>query len=119
MLATFMEVLDTTVVNVSIPHIAGDLASTNEEGTWVVTSYLVSNAIVLPISGWLANYLGRKRLLLLCVAGFTVLRIDKQTRCRSGLGGANVCVPVLVVTYFVAGLQTSVGATTVTFGIGG
>ena len=72
MLATFMEVLDTTVVNVSIPHIAGNLASTNEEGTWVVTSYLVSNAIVLPISGWLARYLGRKRLLLTCVAGFTV-----------------------------------------------
>jgi DHA2 family multidrug resistance protein len=72
MLATFMEVLDTTVVNVSIPHIAGNLASTNEEGTWVVTSYLVSNAIVLPISGWLANHIGRKRLLLTCVAGFTV-----------------------------------------------
>ena len=71
MLATFMEILDTTVVNVSIPHIAGNLASTVEEGTWVVTSYLVSNAIILPISGWLANYLGRKRLLLLCVAGFT------------------------------------------------
>jgi DHA2 family multidrug resistance protein len=72
MLATFMEVLDTTVVNVSIPHIAGNLASTNEEGTWVVTSYLVSNAIVLPISGWLANHFGRKRLLLICVGGFTV-----------------------------------------------
>ena len=72
MLATFMEVLDTTVVNVSIPHIAGNLAATNEEGTWVVTSYLVSNAIVLPISGWLANHMGRKRLLLLCVGGFTV-----------------------------------------------
>jgi MFS transporter, DHA2 family, multidrug resistance protein len=72
MLATFMEVLDTTVVNVSIPHIAGNLASTNEEGTWVVTSYLVSNAIVLPISGWLANRMGRKRLLLTCVAGFTL-----------------------------------------------
>jgi len=72
MLATFMEVLDTTVVNVSIPHIAGNLASTNEEGTWVVTSYLVSNAIILPISGWLANHFGRKRLLLTCVAGFTV-----------------------------------------------
>ena len=67
-----MEVLDTTVVNVSIPHIAGNLASTNEEGTWVVTSYLVSNAIVLPISGWLANHFGRKRLLLACVAGFTI-----------------------------------------------
>jgi len=72
MLATFMEVLDTTVVNVSIPHIAGNLAATNEEGTWVVTSYLVSNAIVLPISGWLANHIGRKRLLLVCVGGFTI-----------------------------------------------
>jgi DHA2 family multidrug resistance protein len=72
MLATFMEVLDTTVVNVSIPHIGGSLAATNEEGTWVVTSYLVSNAIVLPISGWLANRMGRKRLLLACVAGFTL-----------------------------------------------
>lgn len=72
MLATFMEILDTTVVNVSIPHIAGNLAATVEEGTWVVTSYLVSNAIVLPISGWLANYIGRKKLLLACVAGFTV-----------------------------------------------
>ena len=72
MLATFMEVLDTTVVNVSIPHIAGNLAATNEEGTWVVTSYLVSNAIVLPISGWLANHIGRKRLLLMCVGGFTI-----------------------------------------------
>ena len=72
MLATFMEILDTTVVNVSIPHISGNLASTNEEGTWVVTSYLVANAIVLPISGWLANHFGRKRLLLTCVAGFTL-----------------------------------------------
>jgi DHA2 family multidrug resistance protein len=72
MSATFMELLDTTVVNVSIPHIAANLASTVEEGTWVVTSYLVSNAIILPISGWLARYLGRKRLLLVCVTGFTL-----------------------------------------------
>ena len=72
MLATFMEVLDTTVVNVSIPHIAGNLAATVEEGTWVVTSYLVSNAIILPMSGWLANHIGRKKLLLTCVAGFTL-----------------------------------------------
>lgn len=72
MSATFMELLDTTVVNVSIPHIAGNLASTVEEGTWVVTSYLVSNAIILPMSGWLARYLGRKRLLLICVTGFTL-----------------------------------------------
>ena len=67
-----MELLDTTVVNVSIPHIAGNLAATVEEGTWVVTSYLVANAIVLPMSGWLARYLGRKKLLLLCVGGFTL-----------------------------------------------
>ncbi len=72
MMATFMEILDTTVVNVSIPHIAGNLAATVEEGTWVVTSYLVSNAIILPMSGWLARYLGRKKLLLLCVGGFTL-----------------------------------------------
>jgi MFS transporter, DHA2 family, multidrug resistance protein len=72
MLATFMEILDTTVVNVSIPHIAGNLAATVEEGTWVVTSYLVSNAVILPMSGWLANHVGRKRLLLGCVAGFTL-----------------------------------------------
>jgi MFS transporter, DHA2 family, multidrug resistance protein len=72
MLATFMEVLDTTVVNVAIPHISGNVGATLEEGTWVVTSYLVSNAIILPISGWLARYMGRKRLLLTCVAGFTV-----------------------------------------------
>jgi len=72
MLATFMEVLDTTVVNVSIPHIAGNLSATYEEGTWVVTSYLVANAIILPMSGWLASYFGRRRMLLFCVAGFTL-----------------------------------------------
>ena len=72
MLATFMEVLDTTVVNVSIPHIAGNLSATYEEGTWVVTSYLVANAIVLPMSGWLASYFGRRKMLLFCVAGFSL-----------------------------------------------
>ena len=70
MLATFMEVLDTTVVNVSIPHISGNLSATTDEGTWVVTSYLVSNAIILPMSGWLANYFGRRRMLMISVAGF-------------------------------------------------
>src|SRR5580700_6520307 len=72
MLATFMEILDTTVVNVSIPHMAGNLGATVEEGTWVVTSYLVSNAIILPMSGWLANRFGRRRILLTCVTGFTL-----------------------------------------------
>ena len=72
MLGTFMEVLDTTVVNVSLPHIAGSLSATVDEATWVLTSYLVSNAIILPMTGWLANYFGRKRILLLSVGGFTV-----------------------------------------------
>ena len=72
MLATFMEILDTTVVNVSVPHIAGNLGATVDEGTWVVTSYLVSNAIILPMSGWLANRFGRRRMLMLCVGGFTL-----------------------------------------------
>src|SRR6201993_228482 len=72
MFATFMEVLDTTVVNVSLPHIAGNLSSTPEEATWALTSYLVANAIILPMTGWLANYFGRKRLLMASVAGFTV-----------------------------------------------
>src|SRR5947207_3075017 len=71
MLGTFMEVLDTTVVNVSLPHIAGNLSASTEEATWVLTSYLVANAIVLPLTGWLANYFGRRRLLLLSVGGFT------------------------------------------------
>src|SRR2546429_9116970 len=71
MFSTFMEVLDTTVVNVSLPHIAGNLSVTPEEATWALTSYLVANAIVLPITGWLANYFGRKRLLMSAVVGFT------------------------------------------------
>ena len=75
MLATFMEILDTTVVNVSIPHIAGNLSASVEEGTWVVTSYLVANAIILPMSGWLANHFGRRRTLLTCVIGFTLASV--------------------------------------------
>src|ERR671923_284853 len=71
MFATFMEVLDTSVVNVSLPHIAGNLSATIDEATWVVTSYLVANAIVLPMTGWLAGMFGRKNLLMLSVIGFT------------------------------------------------
>src|SRR5262250_3979 len=71
MLATFMEVLDTSVVNVSLPHIAGSLSATIDEATWTVTSYLVANAIILPMTGWLASTFGRKRLLMLSVVGFT------------------------------------------------
>jgi DHA2 family multidrug resistance protein len=71
MFATFMEVLDTTVVNVSLPHIAGSLSATIDEATWALTSYLVANAIILPMTGWLASMFGRKRLLMLSVVGFT------------------------------------------------
>lgn len=71
MFATFMEVLDTTVVNVSLPHIAGNLSATIDEATWVLTSYLVANAIILPMTGWLASTFGRKRLMMAAVVGFT------------------------------------------------
>lgn len=72
MSSAVMEVLDTSVVNVSMPHIAGSLSSTVEEATWVLTSYIVANAIILPITGWLANYMGRRRLLMTVVTGFTL-----------------------------------------------
>ncbi|HET7209730.1 MAG TPA: DHA2 family efflux MFS transporter permease subunit [Terriglobales bacterium] len=72
MSSTFMEVLDTTVVNVSLPHIAGNLSATVDEATWTLTSYLVANAIILPMTGWLANNFGRKRLLMASVTGFTI-----------------------------------------------
>jgi MFS transporter, DHA2 family, multidrug resistance protein len=70
-LAAFMEVLDTSIANVALPHIAGSVGASNDESTWVLTSYLVANAIVLPITGWLVGVLGRKRLLLICIATFT------------------------------------------------
>ncbi|HVY41068.1 MAG TPA: DHA2 family efflux MFS transporter permease subunit [Polyangia bacterium] len=71
-MATFMEVLDTSIANVSLPHIAGNLSVSQDEGTWVLTSYLVSNAVVLPISGWIASKVGRKRFYMTCVVLFTV-----------------------------------------------
>ncbi|HEY4066902.1 MAG TPA: DHA2 family efflux MFS transporter permease subunit [Burkholderiaceae bacterium] len=70
-LATFMEVLDTTIANVSLRHIAGGLGSSQDESTWILTSYLISNAIILPVSGWLATLIGRKRFYMICVALFT------------------------------------------------
>ena len=71
MMAVFMEVLDTSIANIALPHIAGSLSATPEEATWVLTSYLVANAIVLPMTGWLGNYFGRKRVLLTCIVLFT------------------------------------------------
>src|SRR3979490_3362776 len=71
MFATFMEVLDTTVVNVSLPDTAGPRSVTIDEATWALTSYLVANAISLPMTGWLASVFGRKNLLMMSVVGFT------------------------------------------------
>src|ERR1700739_4544636 len=71
MLATFMEVLDTSIAAVSLPYIAGSLSATNDEATWVLTSYLVANAVVLPASGWLSLRFGRKRFLIVCILIFT------------------------------------------------
>ena len=72
MLATFLEVLDTSVANVALPHISGDLSAGVDESTWVLTSYLVSNAIVLPLTGWLSSLFGRRRFFMVCVAIFTI-----------------------------------------------
>jgi DHA2 family multidrug resistance protein len=99
MFATFMEVLDTTVVNVSLPHIAGSLSATPEEATWALTSYLVANAIVLPMTGWLANYFGRKRLLMTAVVGFTS---------ASFLCGLAPNLPLLVIFRILQGLSGGV-----------
>ena len=75
MLATFMEVLDTSVANVALPHIAGSLAASTDEATWVLTSYLVSNAIILPAAAWLGGMVGRKRLLMSCIVLFTIASV--------------------------------------------
>ena len=72
MLATVMEVLDTSVANVALPHIAGNLSATTEEATWVLTSYLISNAIILPATSWIGKYIGRKRFLIICIIIFTL-----------------------------------------------
>jgi DHA2 family multidrug resistance protein len=87
-LATFMEVLDTSIANVALPHIAGSLSAGQDESTWVLTSYLVSNAIVLPLSGWLSSIMGRKRFYMSCVALFTI---------SSALCGFALNLPMLIV----------------------
>jgi DHA2 family multidrug resistance protein len=72
MLATFMEVLDTSIASVALPYIAGTLAASNSEATWVLTSYLIANAVILPASNWFSQRFGRKRFLITCVVLFTV-----------------------------------------------
>lgn len=94
MLATFMEVLDTSVANVALPHIAGNLSATPEESTWVLTSYLVSNAIILPATNWLTRYFGRKNFLIFCIMIFTA---------SSALCGAAASLGMLIVARILQG----------------
>src|SRR6204780_5649420 len=93
-LAAFMEVLDTSVANVALPHIAGNLGVSTDEGTWVLTSYLVSNAIVLPLGGWMSNVLGRRNFFTLCIVIFTV---------SSFLCGAALSLPMLLLFRIIQG----------------
>ena len=94
-LATFMEVLDTSIANVALPHIAGSLGASQEEATWVLTSYLVSSAIVLPISGWLSNRFGRKRFYMTCVVMFTLCSL---------LCGLAPTLPFLIIARILQGI---------------
>jgi MFS transporter, DHA2 family, multidrug resistance protein len=94
MLATFMEVLDTSVANVSLPHIAGNLSATTDEATWVLTSYLVANAVILPATNWLGNLFGRKRFLISCIVLFTI---------ASALCGAAASLGFLVIARVLQG----------------
>ena len=94
MVAVFMEVLDTTITSVALPNMAGSLSSTNEEATWVLTSYLVANAVVLPASGWFSLRFGRKRFLLACTGLFTV---------ASFLCGLAPSMPVLILARILQG----------------
>jgi DHA2 family multidrug resistance protein len=94
-LATFMEVLDTSIANVALPHMAGTLGASQEEATWVLTSYLVSSAVILPISGWLMQRMGRKRFYMTCVTMFTVCSM------LCGLAGS---LPLLVLFRVMQGI---------------
>jgi len=99
-LATFMELLDTSIANVSLPYIAGGLGRSYDEVTWILTTYLVANAVVLPLSAWLSRVLGRKNYYLLCVALFTVtsflcgiapsLNVMLCARVLQGIGGGGL-----------------------------
>jgi MFS transporter, DHA2 family, multidrug resistance protein len=94
-IATFMEVLDTSIANVALPHIAGSVGASQEEATWVLTSYLVSSAVILPISGWISDRIGRKKFYMLCVVMFTAC---------SMLCGLAPTLPFLIVARILQGL---------------
>ena len=94
-LAAFMEVLDTSIANVALPHIAGDLGASTSQGTWVLTSYLVSNAIILPVGAWASSVIGRKNFFLLCITIFTA---------ASFLCGIAPTLPILLVARVLQGV---------------
>ena len=95
MLATVMEVLDTSVANVALPHISGNLSATTEEATWVLTSYLISNAIILPATSWIGKFIGRKRFLIICIIIFTA---------ASALCGAAPNLEILIIARILQGM---------------
>src|SRR5436309_5925238 len=94
-IATFMEVLDTSIANVALPHIAGNLGVSQDDATWVLTTYLVANAIILPLSGWFSGTFGRKRYYMACVAIFTA---------SSVLCGLATSLPMLLLFRIIQGL---------------
>jgi DHA2 family multidrug resistance protein len=94
-LATFMQVLDSSIANIALPHIAGSVGASTEESTWVLTSYLVSSAIILPLSGWLITIMGRKRFYMTCVAVFTA---------SSVLCGLATSLPMLILFRILQGI---------------
>src|SRR5580692_9065632 len=94
-LAAFMEVLDTSIANVALPHIAGDLGASTDQGTWVLTSYLVSNAIILPVGAWASSVIGRKNFFLLCITIFTA---------ASFLCGIAPTLPILLISRVLQGV---------------
>ena len=94
-LAAFMEVLDTTIANVALSHIAGSLGASSEESTWVLTSYLVANGIILPLSGWLSSLMGRKSFFTFCILGFTL---------TSFMCGISTSLPMLIIFRLLQGL---------------
>ena len=95
MIATFMVILDSSVANVALPHIAGSLSASTDESTWVLTSYLVSNAIMLPATSWITRRIGRKRLLLLSIIVFTSASL---------LCGMAASMPMLIVSRVLQGI---------------
>src|ERR1700721_1741452 len=101
--AAFMEILDTTIVNVALPHIAGTLSSSNDEATWALTSYLVANGIVLTISGWLSDVFGRKRYFIICILMFTVCSF----LCGSATSLTQLIIYRLAQGFFGRGLQAN------------